>query len=179
MEKEITKSMPIFPALNKKRKNSEIPQFRSDGENSKSNKIFQILNIQNSNDKNQSILTHRIRRFDLNRKTLFSKPRHQMTNSKQMIDSSLDPDDISKTRPFSLEERNLNINDISFSRILRSDHALSSLNTTRIIGGHPQPPSFYEKDIQKWKNKFENAIKNRLKLKKVINDQAIDTDSQR
>ena len=102
-----------------------------------------------------------------------------MASSKQLIDSSLDPDDISKTRPFSLEERNLNINDISFSRILRSDHTLSSLNTTRIFGSHPNPPSFYEDDIKKWKDKFENAIKNRLKLKKVINDQTIESDSQR
>ena len=181
MEKEITKSMPIFPALNKKRKVfTENSNFNTIADDSKSNKIFQILNIQSNNDKSkQSILTHRIRRFDLNRKTLFSKPKHQMTSSKQMIDTSLDPDDLSKTRPFSLEERNLNINDISFSRILRSDHTLSSLNTTRIAGGYGKPPSFYENDIKKWKDKFESAIKNRMKLKKVIDANTEETDSQR
>lgn len=102
-----------------------------------------------------------------------------MTSSKQMIDTSLDPDDLSKTRPFSLEERNLNINDISFSRILRSDHTLSSLNTTKVAGGHPKPPSFYENDIKKWKDKFELAIKNRMRLKKVIDAQEPEAESQR
>ena len=30
-----------------------------------------------------------------------------------------------------------------------------------------QPPSFYEKDMEKWKNKFTGAIKDREKFKKT------------
>lgn len=95
------------------------------------------------------------------------KPKHQMSQSKLMNDTTVDFEDLSKTRPFSLEERNLNINDISFSRILRTENTQSGLNTTR-SNLKPQPPSFYEKDIKKWQDKFKQAIKNREKLKKLV-----------
>ena len=75
------------------------------------------------------------------------KPKHQISTSRLLDDTSLNLDDLNKTRPFSLEERNFNTNDISFTRILRTDATQSSLNTTR-HNTRPQPPSFYDKDIK-------------------------------
>ena len=66
-------------------------------------------------------------------------------------------DDISKSRPFSLEERSLNQNDISFSRIQRT-YIDASFYTPRVTGRH-QPSSFYDKDVKKWQDKLKNLIK--------------------
>ena len=82
------------------------------------------------------------RKFDVNRKTLFRKPKHQVSNSKLGDDTTFDLEDLSKTRPFSLEERNFNTNDISFTRILRSENQDVSYATNK--GNTPNPPSFYK-----------------------------------
>lgn len=160
----------MLPAISKKRKMSEISSILSARTQTQSHKAFEILTkdqLMGTKFEPVSKLTQRPRKFDVNRKTLFMKPKHQVSQSKLMSDTSIDLDDLSKTRPFSLEERNFNINDISFTRILRSENSPSCLNSSRFIG-KPQPPSFYEKDINRWKQKFDNAVKNREKLQKII-----------
>jgi len=150
----------MLPALNKKRKISELTGFMSARNHSKSSKAFEILPISKPGKGNTfeklSELTRKVRRFDTTRETLFKKPKHQVSLSRLMNDTSIDLEEINKTRPFSLEQRNMNTNDISFSRLLRSDNGKSLLNISRVMA-KPQPPSFYEKDMKVYKR--PNRIK--------------------
>lgn len=161
----------MLPELNRKRKMSEHTGFVGSANQGQSCKAFEILNSprygRNMPYSSTSELTQKVRKFDINRRTLFMKPKHQLSTSKMVNDSSIDFNELSKTRPFSLEERNYSTNDISFTRILRSETNQSSLNTTR-INVKPQPPSFYNKDIKKWQEKFDSAIKNRTMVKKLM-----------
>ena len=92
------------------------------------------------------------------------KPKHQLSTSRIIDESSIMMEDMNKNRPFSLEERNLNASNISFTKILRPEGSQSTLNTTR-NKTKTQPPSFYNQDMQKWKKRFDKAVRNRQKLK--------------
>jgi hypothetical protein len=160
----------MLPELNRKRKLSEHAGMVGTANQGQICKAFEILNSPRYGTNmpySSSQLTQNVRKFDMNRRTLFMKPKHQLSTSKMINDSSIDLNELSRTRPFSLEERNFSTNDISFTRILRSEVNQSSLNTTR-INVKSKPPSFYNKDIKKWQEKFDNAIKNRTMVKKLM-----------
>jgi hypothetical protein len=165
MDRELDSNRPIFPTLSKKRKMSDMSGLYKSTSHSKSNKIFQITARSESGGpgqfkKTSMMSTYIPRKFDINRQTLFQKPAHQMSVSKLGDDTTMDFAELSKSRPFSLEERNLNINDISFTRLLRSEQPDTTKST--IKSGMSHPPSFYEKDIEKWKNKCKMANKTKL-----------------
>lgn len=171
MDTKFASDHPIFPALNKKRKMSELTGMYNTKSSNVSNKIFQILTRTQSGgplkaQKSSILQTYRPRKFDINRATLFQKPKHQMSVSKLGDDTTMNFDDLSKSRPFSLEERNFNTNDLSFTRILRSENHDSPHNLSK---NHTlNPPSFYKKDIERWQNKFKESIKSQAQLYKMI-----------